>query len=206
MRWTIAVLVLLLPSVASAQPDVPAFCGTVNEAGYYAIGVRKGRSLAQQVIARATDPADVCASVEGLTSLRATVQAVVDALYVSPGASNAVRCHVAGQVAGLVAQLEELVDECMGRCASDGLLAGGVAAHLYCGLAGAFDGLAATAELERLPTGACGTAWQTSCDLAWATVAAAPSCVAYTTGAYAAAYAAVRASQCAGNPGELPAL
>jgi hypothetical protein len=203
---TLSVLALLLVSSAvEAQPSPPSICNTAQEAGFFAQGVRKGRSLAKQAIARATDPLTVCTDLEGIAELRATAQSIVDALYVPPGASEVVRCHLAGQVAGLLAQLQDLTDECVGLCIADGLFVGELSGRLYCALSIALGGLVPVELFERLPTDACGTAFQASCDAGFVTVATGdPDCVPFTVAPHTEAYLEVQNNQCAENPDEGP--
>lgn len=199
---TLAILVLL-PSTTAAQPSPPSSCDTVQEAGLFALGVRKGRSLARQAIARAINPLTVCSDLEAIEALRVSAQAVVDGLYVPPGASEAVQCHVAGQVAGLLAQLLDLQAECLGVCIADGLFVGEVSGRLYCALSVALGGLVPVELLVRLPTDACGSAFQSSCDAGFATLATGdPACAPYTATPHAEAYVEARNNQCAVNPAE----
>jgi hypothetical protein len=201
MRFAIIVSLLFVTSVAEAQIVPPGICDAPSEAALFVLGVRKGRNLAEQVIARATTPGEVCADLEALGALRATVEATIATVHVPPGASEAVQCHAAGQMAGLIDQFQAVQDECTGACIGDGLLAGEIGGALYCGLAIALEGLGAAEVFARLPTSACGTHFQVACETGLVTRATGEAaCLPYTQGAHAEAYAAARNNACAHNP------
>jgi hypothetical protein len=201
MRFAIVVSFFFVTSVGQAQIVPPGICDEPSEAVFFALGVRKGRNLAEQVIAKATTPADMYTDLEASDSLRATVEATIATVHVSPGASEAAQCHAAGTFAGLVDRFQSVQDQCTGRCIADGLFSGEIGGALYCGLAIALEGLVSAEAFARLPTDACGSHFQVACETGLVTRATGEAaCLPYTQGAHAEVYTAARNNLCAHNP------
>lgn len=190
------------PTPAEAQA-APALCDTAREVRQFALGVRKGRNLAEQAIRRATDPADVCEDLDAIDDLRELVAAIVDAIDVPPAASEVTQCHVLGQVAGLLAEIEELQEDCNGLCIADGQFIGQISAFLYCELSIALGGLVTVELFERLATDACGVQFQVSCDHSFEVTAVADlECRPFTEDEFTLVFREVQNNQCADNPDE----
>lgn len=201
---TLCACFALAPTPAAAQ-TAPAVCDSVREVRFFLLGVRKGRSLAEQAIAT-LDTADICADPDAITELQVTVVSIADGIVVPPDVSDAVRCHVLGQVAGLVAEVTDLQDTCVNdACIADGEFIGEISAQLYCDLSIALGGLGLADLFERLATDACGEAFQDACDATFfATAATRAACVPFTIAPFADVFALTQNNQCADNPAPPP--
>jgi len=193
----------VVPTVEADVPiPTPAFCDPGREARFFVLGVRKGRNLADAAIAR-VGGLDACEDLDALDALREIIAEVVDGIAVPVGATEAVQCHVAGQVAGLLAEIEELQEECGGICIADGDFIGEISAQLYCALSIALDGLVPVELFERLATDACGVLFQVSCDYTFEAVATSDlECLPFTEGPFTAVFREVQSNQCADNPAD----
>lgn len=195
----------VVPTVEADVPiPTPAFCDPGREARFFVLGVRKGRNLADAAIAR-VGGLDACEDLDALDALREIIAEVVDGIAVPVGATEAVQCHVAGQVAGLLAEIEELQEECGGICIADGDFIGEISAQLYCALSIALDGLVPVELFERLATDACGEAFQAACDAQFfETAATRAACVPFTIAPFDDVFELTQNNQCADNPAPPP--
>jgi hypothetical protein len=200
----IAGLCACFTSTASAQPLVPALCNTTREVRQFLLGVRKGRSLAQQAIAAVEATSgedDICQDLEAVADLQDLIQGIVDALDVPDAPSEAAQCHLQGQVAGLVAEVIDLQDTCVDVCIADGEFIGAISAFLYCELSVALGGLELAELFERLATTLCGEQFEDACDATFfSTAATTASCVPFTIAPFDDVFEQTQNNQCASNP------
>jgi len=203
LALTLCACFALTPTPAAAQA-VPALCDTAREVRFFALGVRKGRNLAESAIARATDPVDVCDDLDAIDDLRELIAAIVDDIVVPVGASEPTQCHVLGQVAGLLAAIDELQDTCGDLCVADGAFIGEISAFLYCELSIALGGLELAELFERLATDACGVRFQVACDHSFESTATADlQCLPFTEGTFTPVFREAQNNQCADNPDDV---
>jgi hypothetical protein len=194
------------PATASAQP-VPSECAAPRNARFFNLGALKGRNLAGQAIARLApnDPTDLCHDQPRIDHLQAIIQAAAEdaeaELPASP--SQAVKCHVLGQIAGLLKRIADLQEQCIDACILDGEFIGEVSAHLYCALSIALDGLGLGDLFTRLATDACGVNFQVACDNKFEEVSTGdPECLPFTEGEFTEVFLQTQNNQCADNPDE----
>lgn len=200
----IATALCALPNpVAADVADAPAFCDTPRELRFFALGVRKGRNLAAQAIAAVREDDDFCPDLEALDDLEARIRAIAEDVEVPPESSDAVQCHVIGQVSGLVAEIVDLQEECVDVCLLDGEFIGEISALLYCDLSIALDGLGLADLFERLATDTCGTNFQIACDAQFLeTATTVPDCEPFTVAPFEDVFDSTQNNQCAANPAD----
>ncbi len=145
-------LLLLLPEASEpqrAQSQAPSPCASEREQRMFDLGVRKGGSLARQLMAT-LPPCDERTR-DDVLSLQYEVLEVLLKLDPPAAPTQAARCHAVGTVAGLLSGLCGLHRECPHECHTSGAHAGRHAGAIYCELAAVATSISHEALLERLP-------------------------------------------------------
>lgn len=207
MRTTIVSLVIALcaafaPQVAEAQP-VPPICNTAREVRQFLVGVRAGRSLGQQAIARVEEESaepNICDDLEAVENLQAIIEDIVAGLTDIPP-SEIAACRLQGQIVGLLAEVSDLQNTCEDTCIADGQFIGEISAQLYCALSIALDGLGLADLFDRLATTVCGELFEDACDAQFFETATSDlECVPFTTDPFDEVFNIAQNNQCASNP------
>jgi hypothetical protein len=198
----IALCAAFAPKAAEAQP-VPPICDTAREVRQFLVGVRAGRSLAKQAIARVLEESaepNICDDLEAVADLQALIEGIVDDLTDIPP-SELAACRLQGQIVGLIAEVSDLQDTCEDTCIADGQFIGEISAQLYCALSIALDGLGLADLFERLATTVCGELFEDACDAEFFSTATSDvECAPFTVDPFDDVFHVAQNNQCASNP------
>ena len=155
-----SMMAALVASSASAQ--IPAACQVGTTRRLYDLGLRKGKSLANQ----AWGSTDIAGDCDNVDRFRDVIIALVNAQTSTLGSAPSDRslCQLSGVLQGLLDRAGEVQDICIGECFLDGEFAGEFAAILYCALSISTGGLGFDDDFIPRPVGICGSTFEQACE------------------------------------------